>query len=56
MKDYQVTYIVTVFVSSMNKIDAKHTARDLLESADSGWADCSLNYIEREVVELENTY
>lgn len=46
MADYQIKYTVTVNVTADTKTEAKQIARDLLDSADSGWADCSLHYTE----------
>ena len=39
MKDYAITYKVTVYTTASSKKMAEATAEHLIDCADSGWAD-----------------
>ena len=42
MKDYAITYKVTVYTTASSKKMAEATAEHLIDCADSGWADTTI--------------
>jgi len=42
MKEYAITYKVTVYTTADNKKQAELTADTLINRADSGWADTTI--------------